>query len=54
MTNVSGEASTPRKVDDSDYRLVGDWGIIYTRDPAQNPPVQSAAEGLSDTRPTWV
>ena len=30
VTNQSGDAETPRKIDDSDYRLVGDRGVIYS------------------------
>jgi hypothetical protein len=29
VTNANGDANTPRTIDDSDYRVVGDRGIIY-------------------------
>ena len=30
VTNQDGDAETPRKIDDSDYRVVGDRGVIYS------------------------
>lgn len=30
VTNGTDDAATPRKIDSSDYRIVGDRGIIYT------------------------
>ncbi|MBX3050398.1 MAG: DUF4352 domain-containing protein [Caldilineaceae bacterium] len=30
VTNASGDVATPRQIDDSDYLVVGDRGVIYT------------------------